>query len=143
VEVDSSPRRRRSQFRLRTLLAFVTLFAVVCGYVARQAEIVRARRSVFGFAPNSLLFKNPQNYICFSPEPGGVPWIRQIFGDRLVFEIALPIGTDKAERQRLAALFPEAVIRAYHPPYFMTGSHFGGEFFPFPDEDSKSTPETH
>jgi hypothetical protein len=38
--------RRRFQFRLRTLMIGVTLLAVVCGYVGRQAEIVRNRREL-------------------------------------------------------------------------------------------------
>jgi hypothetical protein len=41
------PKRKRRcfQFRLRTLLIGVTLVAVVCGYVAWQAKIVRERRA--------------------------------------------------------------------------------------------------
>jgi hypothetical protein len=140
-------RHPRFQFHLRALLLLVTLLAVACGYVARQAEIVRDRRSIFNF---SELSDGPQpivgpanHYICFSLERRGVPWIRQLLGDRAVFEIGLPIGTDKAERQRVAALFPEATIRAFRPPYFMTRSDFGGQLFPFPDDEPTSTSATH
>jgi hypothetical protein len=44
------PKRKRRwfQFSLRSLLIFVTLLAVACGYVAREAEIVRKRNSLYG-----------------------------------------------------------------------------------------------
>ena len=38
-------KRRRFQFRLRTLVVGVTLLAVVCAYVAHQARIVRDRQA--------------------------------------------------------------------------------------------------
>jgi hypothetical protein len=38
------PKRRRFQFRLRTLLIGVTLLAVPLGYVGWQVKIVRERR---------------------------------------------------------------------------------------------------
>ncbi len=36
-------KRRRFQFRLRTLLIGVTLLAIPCAYIGRQASIVRAQ----------------------------------------------------------------------------------------------------
>jgi hypothetical protein len=42
---DQPSPRRRFQFRLRTLLIGVTLAAVACAYVAREAQIVRERKA--------------------------------------------------------------------------------------------------
>ena len=39
---DQPPPRRRFQFRLRTLLIVVTVFAMPLGYVEWEAKIVRA-----------------------------------------------------------------------------------------------------
>jgi hypothetical protein len=38
------PKRRRFQFRIRTMMIVVALLAIPCGYVSWQAKIVRERR---------------------------------------------------------------------------------------------------
>ena len=48
-KADPPKRKRRwFQFSLRSLLILVTLLAVVCGYVGRQAEFVRGRQAMLG-----------------------------------------------------------------------------------------------
>jgi hypothetical protein len=55
---ESSPPRRRFQFRLRTLMIGVTLFALIpCGYVGWQAKIVRERKATF-----SRLISDPNDF---------------------------------------------------------------------------------
>jgi hypothetical protein len=138
--------RRYFQFSLRTLLIFVALFAAACGYLAQQAKIAWERRSLLDISSAaSVAFEGPlvrefetdHHFIRFAPRgAAGVSWVRQVLGDRAVSDIALSIGTDKAERQHVAALFPEARIRAYYPPYFKAiGAHSDEAFVRFPDDD--------
>jgi hypothetical protein len=61
-------KRRRFQFRLRTLMIVVTLLAVPCGYIGWQARIVRERRDLLAsqFVKSSI---NDGN--------GSMSWIRR------------------------------------------------------------------
>src|SRR5690348_7897587 len=46
VPAPPKPNRRRFQFRLRTLMIGITLFALIpCGYIGWQAKIVRDRQA--------------------------------------------------------------------------------------------------
>ena len=137
--------RRRLQFRVRTLLLCVTVFAVICGYVGKQAQLVRERKAMIGIPAYVPEFEAPQHsYICIpSQDAGDVSWVRQLFGDRFIRLIAMPVGASRAERQRVAEVFPEAKILAYRPPYYGRKSYSGDEFFPFTDEQPATMPETH
>jgi hypothetical protein len=95
--------RRRYQFSLRTFLIAISLLAAIFGYVARQYEIVQERQR-FVDEGRCCVGSNPN----FSD----VPWIRSLLGDQGYVAVGLDPNADKAERQRVAALFPEAQICA-------------------------------
>jgi hypothetical protein len=109
-------KRRRFQFRLRTLMIVVTLLAGVCGYVAHEAKIVRDRNawlrthsqksaSGFGYGPST---KGDR-----AQRPG---LIRQWLGDeekRAIYAVDhTPSGLATA-----AELFPEATIFELYPSW--------------------------
>jgi hypothetical protein len=125
-KVDPPKRKRRwFQFSLRTLMIGVALLAVPMGYVGRQAEIVRQRRAVLNALPRWI----PTN------ETTGLPWIRRLLGDEKVFWIALPKTASKPERQRMKALFPEALVLAFFETiHDSSGRNSQWEFRYFPDE---------
>ena len=103
-------KRRRFQFRLRTLLIGVTLLAVFCGYVGWQAKIVRERRTELTRVVDMRLVGIEDD-----DEDGAIPWIRHTLGDERVSSIRLVVGTDPAELDRLRVLFPEAKVGVWNP----------------------------
>jgi hypothetical protein len=103
---NAEPPRRKShwyQFSLRTFLIAISLLAAISGYVARQYEIVQERQRFVD-----------EGRCCAGSNPNfsDVPWIRSLLGDQGRVVVGLDENTDKAERQRVAALFPEAQICA-------------------------------
>jgi hypothetical protein len=142
---DQSSPRRRFQFRLRTLMIGVALLAGVCGYVAHEANIVRERKA-FLQSPGERFIQSPSYRNGQPVDPDmKVSWIRRMIGDGPVSMIALPIGTDKTEYDRITALFPETKIMAYYPrvhPMFGSGTKDDWPFFPFSEADSPSRPAT-
>ncbi len=108
---EPSQQRRRLQFRLRTLMIGVTLFALIpCGYVGWQAKIVRERRAELNRVVDGRLYG-----IAGSDERRAIPWIRRVLADQQVYSIMMPVGTDRAELDRLRALFPEAKVAVWSP----------------------------
>jgi hypothetical protein len=110
-KADQPSPRRRFQFRLRTLMIGVTLFCVFAGYIASQANIVRARSAMRDEINHSggvvrVLIANEDN------ADHVVPWIRTLIRDRAVSFIGLPIAVGIEYRDRVHALFPEAEIFA-------------------------------
>jgi hypothetical protein len=131
METEPKRQRRRFQFSLRTLLIVVTLLASAAGYVGRQYEIVQNRRS---FIDDHL-----NRYGNLEVDPSDaveVPWIRRLLGDEGVEKLGLDADSDKNERRRAAALFPEAQIMACglrrHPEVSL--DFFTTELIPFPDD---------
>ncbi len=86
------PKRKRRwfQFSLRTLLIVVTVFCVVIGgYIASQANIVRARFAM----RDEINHSGGAARVLIATEDNAdhaVPWIRTLIGDRAVSFIALP-----------------------------------------------------
>jgi hypothetical protein len=124
-------KRRWYQFSLRTLIVAVTLLAIAAGYVGRQFQLARDRKA---FLDNHL-----DKYGNLIVEPSvtiEVPWIRRLLGDEGVSKLGLDSGSDKDERQRAAALFPEARIMAVglrrHPEVSL--DFFTFELIPFDDD---------
>jgi hypothetical protein len=114
MEADSLKHKyRRLQFRLRTLMIGVTLFAIPLGYIGWQAKIVRDRKvatielitgggtaiGAEGLSPSALA--HGRDYT--------IPYLRRWMGDHAVFWIMCKYGTDD-EVRRLRSLFPEALI---------------------------------
>jgi hypothetical protein len=100
------PKRRRFQFRLRTLMIVVTLLAVPLGYVGWQAKIVRERRSMLGTidaAGGRYLAINVGDLPAGMTGPG---WIRRFLGDVAVVEI--DFHASSLSQDDLKEKFPEA-----------------------------------
>jgi hypothetical protein len=132
--VATKCKRRWFQFSLRSLTIGVTLLAPVSAYVARQHAFVHDRQQ--------FLEDGPTGYDT-SDEASGIPWIRRLLGDQAIGEIRLQPETDKAERQRVAALFPEAEIIAVRIMHVPHGSHevYFSKQVPFSDEPAHSGDE--
>jgi hypothetical protein len=87
------PKRKRRwfQFSLRTLMIVVTLLAVACGHVGRQAEIVRERETALRQAQEAKVafpfLELPINWSELYKQP--LPWVRQWLGDEKVESIFL------------------------------------------------------
>jgi hypothetical protein len=107
---DQPPRRRRFQFRLRTLMIGVTLLAVPLAYVGWQAKIVRERRAELSRAVDGRLLE-----ICGNGENRVISWIRRVLSDQRVGSIKVLTGTDATELDRLRVLFPEAEVKVWTP----------------------------
>jgi hypothetical protein len=116
---DQHPTRRRFQFRLRTLMIVVTVFAVPLGYVGWQAKIVRERQAwhreedvpVFAFGaggPTEVMRGNP------AEGPGSV---RRWLGDSAKDTIFMPQSASDEDIRGARVLFPEATIQYYLQPW--------------------------
>jgi hypothetical protein len=97
-------RRRWYQYSLPALLIFVTLAGCGFGWLGWQARVVQQRRA--------FLNNNGDTQVWFKDSPDALSWVRRLLGDSAVDRIGLPFKTDKAERRRLATIFPEAQILA-------------------------------
>jgi hypothetical protein len=108
-------KRRRFQFSLRTLLIFVMLLAVTCGYVCRQVEIVAARKAWLESHPWDLanpdeigpgrLMPLPVRYAGDKDQEPSL--IRRWLGDVSADEVEVSTAEDEATAR---SLFPEAQI---------------------------------
>jgi hypothetical protein len=119
-----SPRIRRYQFRLLTLLIFVSFFCVICGWAFHQVHLVQERKSLlehviadegFYVTGNMQMKANPEVrwsdlYTTLAPAKTRptVPLLRQWLGDEAVGVIGIP---DESPRlAELKAAFPEAAF---------------------------------
>ena len=116
---DQPSRRRRFQFRLRTLMIVVTLMAAPCAYFGWHERIVQERRqttlwvdSVGGqvFAPSESLIKN-SGFVC------EVGWLRRLLGDTEVAQVYLPKyhNVSETDLATLHRVFPNARIELMDP----------------------------
>ena len=93
---------RRFQFRLRTLMIVVTLMAVPMAYVAHEAKIAWDRKAMV----NRILFVEG-GWVAHNTEPSwSPPWIRRLFGDQSIDEVALPVDSPLTARE-INAMLPE------------------------------------
>jgi hypothetical protein len=81
-------------------------------------------------------FDKEKNFTTDTSAPVEISWIRRFLGDEGIWKIGLDGDTGKTERQRAAALFPEAQILAIglrrHPEISL--DFFSIELYPFPDD---------
>jgi hypothetical protein len=136
-KAESLKRKCRHQFSLRTLMVVVTLVAIASGYVGQQYQIIHDRKRFLDdhFHQQKLFGIDDSIKV-------EVPWIRQLLGDEGVWKIGLNPQTDKAERERVAALFPEAEVQSCRlrrrPEIGIDVFDF--EIVPFPSDDSPAQP---
>ena len=103
----------RFQFSLRTLLIFVTLLAIPCGYVGYQKKIVANRQEMLkkikedrgDWVRSDLMIKTELRWPGYQP-----PWIRRLFGDIAVGEIFVQPQTDLSTVDEIQETFPEALL---------------------------------
>jgi hypothetical protein len=107
---DQPSPRRRIQFRLRTLLIVVTLFALIpCGYVGWQAKIVRERKAWYAAHPGGG-FANGARIVACGNEAKAPNLLRRWLGDVANDAITLHPTSTAADIRKATELFPEAVI---------------------------------
>ena len=112
----SKRRRRRFQFRLRTLMIGVTLLALPCAYVGWQAKIVRERKAYLRANAHSWPVGTFATVQFAQGDKSRAPTaIRAWLGDWAQFEVWVDVRLSKAEKQSVAALFPEANICEWPP----------------------------
>ena len=110
---DPPALRRRFQFRLRTLMIGVTLFALIpCGYFGWQAKIVRERKAWVAHQPFRLRTDTPKNVTELAQgDPTRSPSrVRLWLGDESVEFIVIPNSSTAEELKLAASLFPESVV---------------------------------
>jgi hypothetical protein len=108
-------KRRRFQFRLRTLLIVVTLFCVVSSYVGWQMKIVMDRKAaVSDLIGGGGHILGPEGLSPSEVPPArdySIPFLRRWMGDHAVFWIVYKPGTPDDEIRRLRTTFPEATLK--------------------------------
>jgi hypothetical protein len=122
-------KRRWFQFRMRTLLLVATVLPAACGYLAKEAESVRLRRSFIaghpGYRYSPFFFRQTPSLV------------RGFLGDEALNVVALPIDATKQERASASTIFPEAKIFAINTRGYIFNRNRNAlpvEFIPFPDE---------
>jgi hypothetical protein len=109
MTADSDPPRRRFQFRLRTLLIGVTLLAVTCAYVSRQAKIVNERKAMLETGSDGPVVDSTVD----KSKDGAIPTIRLWLGDHFFSSIHV---TKNSNIEPYKAAFPEADVELPRPP---------------------------
>jgi hypothetical protein len=111
----------RFQFRLRTLLIGVALFAVPCAYIGWQKKIVLERKEMLAqitAGGGSVMLVPSTAGVIFYPIVNrngtpvryqAIPTVRRWLGDQYVVDITPPAGMEREGVAQIAALFPEVV----------------------------------
>ena len=105
-------RRQGLRFNLRSLMVAVAILAAILAWVTSQWRVVCQRDKLFASLddPPGLIWGSE---IATNPSPP-IPWLRQLMGDRRVFEINFWHATD-AQIKAAVASFPEARITLGEP----------------------------
>jgi hypothetical protein len=104
---QTTRKRRRIQFRLRTLMIVVTVLAVACGYVGWQAKFVRERNGMLDW----IARHGGRAYPLIDPRPNEMPpLVRRLLGDEPIGAVILRGPITAEERRSIAARLPEATI---------------------------------
>jgi hypothetical protein len=91
--------RRRFQFRLRTLLIGVALFAIPCAYIAHEYRLVQKRHAMLELGPSTLF-----NYV--PGDDSKLPLVRRWLGDHAVMAFGFNQPSEENTR-RYKDAFPE------------------------------------
>ena len=103
-------------------------------YVAHEAKIVRDRVAYLRRpgVDGGVFFVFPSNVEEEAAE-SKIPWIRRMLRDGPINAIGLPPNSTIQVRNEAAALFPEATIMAFGPPYRLKPGGPIPELVPFAD----------
>jgi hypothetical protein len=104
------PRRRRFQFRLRTLLIGVVLIGSACGYFGHESRIVQERKNWLSVHPFMFIHEDERRFAyCFAAgnENRSPSQLRLWLGDEDCRVLYLFDSVTDALK-RAAAMFPEA-----------------------------------
>ena len=108
------PKRKRRwfQFSLRTLLIVVAVLAVLCGYVARQADMVRERKAILKrVLADRRFFVGPAIEVCDDGSLNrSIRRLRWMMSDTWIDLIGVSPRIAADEFERLRAAFPEPRI---------------------------------
>jgi hypothetical protein len=104
-------KRRRFQFRLRTLLIGVAILAVPCAYVGRQAMIVRERQTIIKNELINAMTIDASGRDKVAPGRPDIPWIRRLLGDEDCLKIFAPRSATDEDIERFRSAFPEAEVK--------------------------------
>jgi hypothetical protein len=98
---EPGPRRRRFQFRLRTLLIAVAVLALPCAFVGCEVKIVRERQA---FLVNRAYIPAESSG---KVDPKRAPWLLRLLGAE---SVSLLLVYGRVEFEQATSLFPEASI---------------------------------
>jgi hypothetical protein len=110
---DPPKRKRRFQFRLRTLMIGITVFCVVIGgYIGWQKKIVRERRSwLIRLQEQGYKYPKIGDIVIYAGNGHGGPNIvRRWLGDEAIIAVALPATISEEDRETTLRLFPESNV---------------------------------
>jgi hypothetical protein len=110
---EPTQRRRRFQFRLRTLMIIVTLNCVCVGWLGMQASIVWERRAMLNRLPGGYAVDD---------DGSGISWIRHLFGDQGIGIIQIGGSPSDEQLDCYRTAFPEACIFRTRGPLPKPGS---------------------
>jgi hypothetical protein len=118
---DEPPKsnRRRFQFRLRTLMVVVTVFALIpCGYLGWEAKVVRERRLWLAHLQAEGYGPRIGDIVVYAGNGHGGPNnVRRWLGDKEVITIAIPATISEEDKETTLRLFPESnVLQTPAPP---------------------------
>jgi len=117
---DMPSRRRRFQFRLRTLMIVVTTFCLtVGGCIANTRRLVKERQDYLNsnrmYAPSIPLADDDYTVHYYFYAKGdrskGPSAIRLLLGDHAQTEVCVDRASSEEKKRVVANLFPEADIR--------------------------------
>jgi hypothetical protein len=111
METEPKRKRRWFQFRLRTLMIVVTVFAIVGGWIGRDVRIVMKRlnlRRAITSDGGSISLGSESSILGHVWERSEVTWFRRLLGDDDVLGVQVPDG-DRFdwEVEQSRELFPE------------------------------------
>ncbi len=101
----------RFQFHLRTMFVVVTIAAIACRWLAKEACIVQERRETILHLESGIC--------CYTCEPDhpdmlnrpGPSWIRRLLGDVNVCAVFLrDVPMSEARIETIKMTFPEAIV---------------------------------
>lgn len=113
--------RRRFRFSLRSLLIWVTLAAIPCGWAAYQLDWIRQRRAFLAhwksWQPSAYYSEELHMPFCDDDYRPSLPISLRMFGERGIWEVSIPLDgptpdeltdTDRRRLKEAKRLFPES-----------------------------------